>query len=88
MKKTLILLNLTTAVTACSTVRDSWVNPMNWFDRNKANAAVTEEDIKPLVPTAKIVKTVDTRPQITRLSSVEVAPAQGGFLVSATGLPS
>ena len=88
MKKTLILLTLTTALTACATVRDSRVNPLNWFDRDKAATTSFEEELKPLVPESKVVTTIDTRPQIASVSSVEVAPAQGGFLVTATGLPS
>lgn len=79
-----LILLCATALMGCATVRDSKINPSNWFDADKAKA--TEETaIKPLVPERTAVQMVDSRPLIAKLTELEVANVLGGVLVTATG---
>ena len=63
---------------ACSRMRDSRVNPMNWFGR----AAAVE-----MAPQATPQTPQDARPLVTQVLSLQVEAMQTGAIVRATGLP-
>ncbi len=70
----------------CSTVSESRLNPFNWGKSIKS--AVTEEEIKPLVPQRRSTVTVDNRSMVNSITRLDVADVTGGVLVTATGVPS
>ncbi|MGB8812544.1 MAG: hypothetical protein WCC57_05110 [Paracoccaceae bacterium] len=78
MKKSLVIaLTLVLAVTACGRIRDSKLNPFNWFGRSQQ------------VQTAAVVlpgADEDPRPLVEQVLSMSVEPMQGGAIVRATGL--
>lgn len=50
-KKVLALLVMTMTVTACGTVRDSRLNPFNWFGRSTSvPVQASESEVNPLIP--------------------------------------
>lgn len=65
-------------LTACAKVRDSRLNPFNWFQKS----AVTTLEPKGGYSTA-----ADTRPLVDQVLSLVVEPVAGGAIVRATGLP-
>jgi len=94
MRKTLSLL-LATSLTlaACGTIRDSRVNPFNWFGKSQSEPIEQVENTNPLIPKtgglfARDREAADTyagRPfeQVTELT-IERIP--GGAIIRATGL--
>ena len=75
-KPLLAALALVMFVSACGAVRESRLNPFNWFKRSET-VAVTEADQTPQDPRA-------LADQITALT---VEPAEGGAILRATALP-
>lgn len=71
-------LTLTLAVSACGGIRESRLNPLNWFGRSQAVA-----------PAALMssVDQADPRPLVEQVVSLSVEPMPGGAIVRATGLP-
>lgn len=65
-----------TVVAGCATVRDSRVNPFNWFGRSEPVAAVSPEATQD-----------DGRNQVAQVSELFLEPASGGAILRATGLP-
>ncbi|MGL4309169.1 MAG: hypothetical protein ACRCSU_01685 [Paracoccaceae bacterium] len=76
----LTLLALLLTVGACGTVRDSRLNPFNWFGRSQAagpsTLAVSED---PAV--------TDNRALVAQVTRMQVNPMPGGAIVQAVGLP-
>ncbi len=64
-------------LTACSTVRDSRLNPFNWFGRDRAEA----------VQTVDSVPIEDRRPLVGQILSLNVDPTPEGAIIRAVGLP-
>ncbi len=62
-------------VSACGKIRESRLNPFNWFGRSE------------VVQTAAPAKAEDGRPMVQQVLSMSVEPMQGGAIVRATGLP-
>lgn len=94
MRKTLLaLLASTLLVSACGTVRDSRINPMNWFGPSRSVPAASEENANPLIPQrsglfAKRAVEVDTyegRP-FEQITDLTMEPVPGGAILRATGL--
>ncbi|MGC1496102.1 MAG: hypothetical protein WA790_09850 [Sulfitobacter sp.] len=95
MRKTLsILLISTLTLTACGAVRESKVNPFNWFGQSRSEAIQTKKNTNPLIPEKSggifaglraQDAVYDGRPfeQVTNLT-IERIP--GGAIVRATGL--
>ncbi|MFN3644713.1 MAG: hypothetical protein ACK4TB_17520 [Gemmobacter sp.] len=78
MSRTLVaILAATLVVAGCATVRDSRVNPFNWFGRSAEARAVAR------APAAR----VDPRQPIAQVTELAVEPTPGGAIIRATGLP-
>lgn len=76
-----IFLALTVALSAagCDRVRDSKLNPFNWFGQSEEAPAVIPE-------TASGIPS-DPRSLVAQVVTLEVATAPGGAIVRANGLP-
>lgn len=63
---------------ACASVRESRLNPLNWFGRSQAGA-----------PAQAVLagEVVDPRNLVDQVTELEVARQPGGAIVRATGLP-
>ncbi len=96
MRKSIsILLISTLTLTACGTVRDSRINPFNWFGQSRSEAISTTKNTNPLIPEKRGVSLFSGlreqeaeyigRPfeQVTDLT-IERVP--GGAIIRATGL--
>lgn len=81
MHKTLFAALATAMIlSGCATVRESKINPFNWFGKD-----AEEEEI---VVTGYVENdVVDDRPLVNRILSMKVDRAPGGAIVSAVGLP-
>lgn len=64
-------------VSGCATVRESRVNPLNWFGRSEAAAPVAGQ------PRAK----VDDRLQIAEVTALSLEQTNSGAILKVTGLP-
>ena len=64
-------------LTACSTVRESRLNPFNWFGRDRVEA----------VETVDSVLIQDRRPLVGQIASLSVDPTPEGAIIRAVGLP-
>ncbi|MFK7744370.1 MAG: hypothetical protein AB8B47_04900 [Roseobacter sp.] len=82
-------------VSGCSTVRDSRVNPFNWFgnDEPTATAPVNPDEVNPLIPqnTSVFEATRAERARykgapIAVVSDVKLERVPGGVIITATGL--
>lgn len=95
MRKTLsILLISTLTLTACGAVRDSRVNPFNWFGQSRSEPVQAREQTNPLIPerSGGLLRGLRERDaqylgrpfeQVTDLT-IERVP--GGAIIRATGL--
>ncbi|MFP4275474.1 MAG: hypothetical protein ACLFRU_10660 [Paracoccaceae bacterium] len=89
MRKSLTVLLVSALVlTSCGSVRDSRLNPFNWFGRS-APVEVTTDERNALVPRRGMMARPDAvyqgRP-IDRVIDVSVDPMPGGAIVRATGV--
>ncbi|SHE69208.1 hypothetical protein SAMN05444273_102283 [Litoreibacter ascidiaceicola] len=74
----LAILAISLTVSACGRIRDSRVNPFNWFGRDRAETvAVTDEALLR-----------DPRPFVAQVVSLKVEPTPEGAIIRAVGLPS
>lgn len=81
MRKTLLAaLAVTLTLGACASVRESRLNPFNWFGRSEARAAraVAADEYAPAA---------DPRPRVDQVIAMAVEPIPGGAILRATGLP-
>lgn len=60
-------------LSACGAVRDSRLNPFNWFGQSESVEAI------------RVVEKVDPRPLVGDVLSMSVEPYSGGAIVRATG---
>lgn len=74
------LLILALVLTGCGRIRDSRINPFNWFGRSEPVAVATAEPAVPGRPG-------DPRVLVAEVTDMEVARQPGGAIVRATGLP-
>lgn len=61
---------------SCGGLRDSRLNPFNWFDRSEARVTVDLPDTQ-----------ADPRPLVQTVLDLQVEPMPGGAIVRARGLP-
>lgn len=90
MRKTLITLIAASVVLGgCGRVRNSWVNPFNWFGGGATEVA----QVAPATPQggsgdgSATALPADPRPLVDRVTAVDFDRFQGGVIVRATGLP-
>lgn len=69
---------ITAFLAGCATVRDSAINPFNWFGQSEE----TEAGLSPV----QVIEVVDPRPLIDQVTSLRVERVQGGAIVHAVGL--
>ncbi|MEL6609025.1 MAG: hypothetical protein AAFO93_08955 [Pseudomonadota bacterium] len=82
MKTAVVCVALVLATSGCARLAESSLNPMNLFNRDKAEQP---REIRPLVPEQKVVRVVDARAVAQSLSALEITPVNSGALVRATG---
>lgn len=70
------LLVAAVAVTGCGRIRDSKLNPFNWFGGSKEETVQVVDGVPQ-----------DPRPLVQEVTGLEVARQPGGAIVTATGLP-
>lgn len=63
-------------VTSCGTIRESRLNPFNWFGQSRSERVVT------------VARAVESRPLIPDVTSLKVDRLPGGAIVRAEGLAS
>ncbi|MDT8856375.1 hypothetical protein RNZ50_15375 [Paracoccaceae bacterium Fryx2] len=73
-----VTLVLSGALSGCGAVRESRLNPFNWFGRSQPEQTTT------LVATAA---EQDLRPLVEQVVAMSIEPMAGGAIVRATGLP-
>ena len=76
----LAALALTIAVGACGSVRESRLNPLNWFGGSQAQETT-------VVRGTGVVRPADPRPLVDQVIAMRVEQTPGGAIVRATGLP-
>lgn len=98
MRKTLpLLLAATLVVGACASVRESRVNPFNWFGQSRearVSEAATSENTNPLIPRgsggifsrARGQEEVYTGSPFEQVTNLTVERIPGGAIIRATGL--
>lgn len=64
------------ALVGCGAIRESRLNPLNWFGRSA-----------PVTQTVEYVAPADPRPLVANVLSMAVESYPGGAIVRATGLP-
>ncbi len=76
-KPLLAALAVTLVLGACGTVRDSRLNPMNWFGR---------ESTETLAPSGGWASEVDRRALVPTVTALEIIQTTGGAVVYASGV--
>lgn len=67
-------------LSACATVRESRINPFNWFGRSTEETLAVNDAATPQQP-------LDPRPLVAQVVSMKVDQMPGGAIISAVGLP-
>lgn len=70
------LLVATIAVTGCSRIRDSKLNPFNWFGKSRSEQVQVVDGVAQ-----------DPRPLVSEVTALDVARQPGGAIIRASGLP-
>jgi len=76
-RQLLAALSLIMFLSACATVRDSRINPLNWFGRDSSEAVAVDPG----------VAVVDDRRLAAQIISLKVDAFPGGAIVRTVGLP-
>ncbi len=95
MRKTLsILLISTLTLTACGTVRESKINPFNWFGQSRSEAIQPKKNTNPLIPEKSGGIFAGLRAQdaiyegrpFEQITNLTIERIPGGAIIRATGL--
>lgn len=95
MRKTLsILLISTLTLTACGAVRESRINPFNWFGQSRSEAIQPKKNTNPLIPTKSGGIFAGLRAQdaiyegrpFEQVTNLTIERIPGGAIIRATGL--
>ena len=94
MRKTLtLLLAATLVLSACATVRDSRVNPFNWFGQSRSEPIAQAENTNPLIPRSgglfsrgSAEEEVYVGRPFEQVTNLTIERVPGGAIVRATGL--
>ena len=81
-----LLLVASVAVSGCSRISNSKINPMNWFGSKSETAVIYEAGQAPALVPTRGAATVDQRVLIESISAVELARMPSGAILRATGL--
>lgn len=73
-----VLLVASLGVSGCARLRDSRINPFNWFGRSQATAPTLDPGY---------AATTDNRAVVTEVTALAIDRAPGGAIVHAAGLP-
>lgn len=87
MRKSIgVLLVSTLVLTSCGTVRDSRLNPFNWFGRAEKVEVVSEKEVNPLIPRKR--ESIFQRDEadyagtpVASLTTLKVERVSGGALI-------
>ncbi|MFN0114392.1 MAG: hypothetical protein ACKVPY_06925 [Paracoccaceae bacterium] len=71
-----LLIAAAVALSSCGMIRDSKLNPRNWFKGSRAEATVSAEAVPG-----------DPRPLVAEVTELTVSRMPGGAIVTASGLP-
>ncbi|MCV2880935.1 hypothetical protein [Actibacterium sp. XHP0104] len=78
MKKPLLVALLAaTLLSSCGKVRESRINPFNWFGKDR------EEAVEIVIPEDGVI---DSRPMVAEVVSLRIDKMPGGAIITATGL--
>ena len=94
MRKTLsLLLAATLALSACAAVRESRVNPFNWFGQSRSEPIAQPENTNPLIPrsgglfsNARAQDAVYAGTPFEQITDLTIERIPGGAIIRATGL--
>jgi hypothetical protein len=94
MRKTLTLLAvLTLTLSACGAIRDSRVNPFNWFGKSRSVATETPQETNPLIPRggglfarARAEEEIYLGRPFEQVTDLTIEKIPGGAIIHATGL--
>jgi hypothetical protein len=94
MRKTFILLLLSTVLVACGSIRESRINPFNWFGQSRSEAIVpVEENTNPLIPRrgglfsrGRAREAVYQGTPFEQVTDLKIERVPGGAIIRATGL--
>jgi len=76
LKRIFLLIIVSLIVTSCARVRDSRINPFNWFGNDRSQAIQVDKTV-----------VVDYRNMVDQVTSLSVDRQPGGAIVRARGLP-
>lgn len=90
MRKTIPLLLVAALVlTNCGRVRESRLNPFNWFGRAESQQIVSTEDRNPLIPRRSVLaarEVQDLRTPIQQVTLIAIERTPSGAIVRAEGV--
>lgn len=87
-----VLILATLVLTSCGTVRDSRLNPFNWFGRATSEPVSASGEVNPLIPARRASifrKEQDSSYkgwQIGQVTNLEIERRPGGAVIRATGV--
>lgn len=90
-KQVLALLVVTMTVTACGTVRESRLNPFNWFGRSTSVAVEpSESEVNPLIPRRNMILSAPERSYqgtpVETVTELFIRRVPGGAIIEVTGV--
>ena len=77
--KSAMVITAAVSLTACESIRESRVNPGNWFNYERQEERLT--------PEGALEPAKDIRPLVAEVANMRIERAPGGAVVRATGLP-
>ncbi|MDR9485416.1 MULTISPECIES: hypothetical protein [Sediminimonas] len=92
MRKTFTLLVVAAlTLSACGSVRDSRLNPFNWFGQSRSESIERAGNANPLIPQRSALSKPRNRaplpgPLVQRITALEVDRTPGGAVIRAEGL--
>ncbi|MCC1492700.1 hypothetical protein [Cognatishimia sp. F0-27] len=92
LKSVVTLVVVGSLVAGCASVRDSRMNPFNWFGNSRSEPVAQDPDVNPLIPQRRAGFFQASRPEayagtmIEEISELRVERRPGGAIVTATGI--
>jgi len=79
VSRRIFLVGLAGAVASCGRLKDTKLNPRNWFGRSRANRVRLSPD--------QLAEVADTRGVVDQILTLAIEPTKGGAIIRATGVP-